>query len=423
MSLALGIDVGTSGVRTAVIDTSGQLVSMAMQEHAPQDPNMIRAELWWDTVRTCLKSQISKLRREGHNPRDIARCAVDGTSGTMLFVNGNLEPVTRALMYNSSGFYQEAQCIARVAPDTHIARGPSSALARALRLKSEDTDHQALYLMHQADFITARLIGAGGNSDLNNSLKTGVNPETGEWPTWINDTGLDIALLPRANTVGASLDHVSRQVAQDLGLSGTMIVHAGTTDSIAAFLACATPAPGVAVTSLGTTLVVKVMSTTRVDVPQIGLYSHRLGDAWLAGGASNSGGGVLARYFTHRQLTDLSNRIDPSISTGLNYYPLSVPGERFPTNDPDKQPRLSPHPGNDRDFLHGMLEGMAAIEARCYRTIEDHGGTYPHTLFTAGGGAGNRAWTSIREAAMGVRILTSRHTDAAVGVARVALVH
>ncbi len=56
-------------------------------------------------------------------------------------------------------------------------------------------------------------------------------------------------------------------------------------DSIAAFLAvgAGAAAPGVAVTSLGSTLAVKLLSTRRVDDSRFGLYSHRLGDLWLVG--------------------------------------------------------------------------------------------------------------------------------------------
>ena len=36
------------------------------------------------------------------------------------------------------------------------------------------------------------------------------------------------------------------------------------------------------------------------------------GDAWLVGGASNTGGAVLRQYFTDKQLVELTQRVDPS---------------------------------------------------------------------------------------------------------------
>ncbi len=39
--------------------------------------------------------------------------------------------------------------------------------------------------------------------------------------------------------------------------------------------------------------------------------------------------------------------------TGLDFYPLASPGERFPVNDPGLAPRLEPRPEDDALFLQG----------------------------------------------------------------------
>ena len=51
---------------------------------------------------------------------------------------------------------------------------------------------------------------------------------------------------------------------------------AGTTDSIAAFVAARCTDVGDAVTSLGSSLALKLVSETRVDDSAKGVYSHRL---------------------------------------------------------------------------------------------------------------------------------------------------
>lgn len=124
------------------------------------------------------------------------------------------------------------------------------------------------------------------------------------------------------------------------GLSKECVVCTGTTDSIAAFLAAGTTEPGRAVTSLGSTLAIKLVSKVRVDDARFGVYSHRLDDTWLVGGASNIGGAVLRQLFTDDQLVALSRDIDPAVASPLDYYPLTKNGERFPVNDPNMAPRL-----------------------------------------------------------------------------------
>ena len=322
-------------------------------------------------------------------------------------------------MYNSKGFEAEAELIAAHAPKSHITQGSGSALGRAMRLVAEDSDGQARHLLHQADFIAAKLLGKGGLSDHNNALKTGFDPETEQWPDWIGNV-LPADLLPKPVPVGTALGTVAADVATALGLSPDVQVHAGTTDSIAAFLAASPLEAGNAVTSIGSTLAVKLLSHTRVDAPDIGLYAHRLGDTWLIGGASNTGGAVLAHFFTLDELERLTAKIDPSVATGLDYYPLIKPGERFPINDPNLAPRLNPWPETDVTFLHGLLEGIAAIEARCYDEIEARGGGYPKQVFSAGGTTKNPVLSHIRQSLLRCPMTQAQNLEAAIGAAHCA---
>lgn len=416
--LALGIDLGTSGIRSAVIDKGGEVIATARGGYGPQNPDKIDAQIWWAGVQNCLVMQMTSLRAAGHNPTEIVRIGVDGTSGSMVLMDSALTPVTRALMYNSSGFEKEAAQIAGHAPEPHIARGAGSALARMLRLQSEDTDRHAVHLAHQADFILAKLMGLGGISDHNNALKTGYDPEKERWPEWAKAAGVRVDLFPQVHAAGAPLFVVCDEVAEQFGLLPTAVVHSGTTDSVAAFLAGAPLEEGAAVTSLGTTLAIKLLSPVRIDAPEVGLYSHYVGGHWLVGGASNTGGGVLKNYFSDSDLIKLSSQIDPEQPSGLDYYPLSRPGERFPINDPTFRPILLPRPTSDVEFLHGLFEGMARIEARCYAEMAKRGASMPTVILTAGGGAKNRVWSTIRQRVLGVEVRAAPNSEAAVGVGK-----
>lgn len=418
--LALGIDLGTSGVRSAVLDTAGTVIATARASYGPEPDDYRAPERWWAAVVECLDAQMAALAAQGTTPHAIIRIGVDGTSGSLVLADAALVPVTRALMYNDAGFTEQAALIARTAPRAHIAQGAGSALARALALVAEDQESRAVHLLHQADFIAARLMGRGGETDYNNALKTGLDPATGEWPAWISDLPLPKGLLPKAHAPGAPLSKVAPQIAQRFGLSAGAMVHAGTTDSIAAYLACAPQSVGTAVTSLGTTLAVKLFSHHRVDAPEMGMYAHRMGNGWLIGGASNTGGGVLKAHFSASELTTLSAQIDPSKESPLDYYPLLKPGERFPVNDPAYPPRLDPRPDNKVDFLHGLLEGIARIERRAYMLLADRGADYPKQVLTAGGGAMNETWTQIRARILGVPVRSVGAIEASVGVALLA---
>ena len=80
---------------------------------------------------------------------------------------------------------------------------------------------------------------------------------------------------------GAPVAPVTQQVSQKCHLPPQCLVCGGTTDSIAAFVAAGVTEVGCAVTSLGSTLAVKLLSDTRVDDAAYGVYSHRLGESCI----------------------------------------------------------------------------------------------------------------------------------------------
>nr|GEW16037.1 xylulose kinase-1 [Tanacetum cinerariifolium] len=199
------------------------------------------------------------------------------------------------------------------------------------------------------------------------------------------------------------------------------VLCSGTTDSIAAFLAARATQPWKAVTSLGSTPAIKLLSTTRIEDARFGVYSHRLDDKWLVGGASNTGGAVLRQLFSDEQLENMSKQTDPMEPSLLDYYPLPTEGERFPIADPKFVPRLSPRPESDVAYLHGILESIARIEAKGYALLKDLGATEVEEMFAAGCGSKSDKWTRIQERVLGLSLSRALQMESAYGAALLAL--
>ena len=168
-------------------------------------------------------------------------------------------------------------------------------------------------------------------------------------------------------------------------------------------------------------MVIKLLSITKVDAAEYGIYSHRLGNLWLTGGASNTGGAVLRHFFDDEQLQTLAPKIDPSTKSPLEYYPLLQPGDRFPINDPNLAPQLSPRPTDDAEFLHGLLESMSRIEASGYQKLQDLGADKLTRVYTAGGGAKNHTWQKIRQRYLNIPVSIATNTEAAYRTALLAV--
>lgn len=408
----LGIDFGTSGARSCVIDAGGTIIAEDARDFGSLD-EYERAGIWrealWDLVAALpppIRTQLSDI-------------ALDGTSGTIVACDEELSPRHPPLLYNDDRAVDEAALIAKTAVPGHPAAAVTSGLAKTLWLKKRLGLTGARLYLNQADWLSGLLTGRVGMTDYHNALKMGLDLDTLQWPAWVEYLA-DADYLPVPMAPGARLATVSRPRARYLGINPGCMVHAGTTDSIAAFLAAGMARTGDAVTSLGSTLVLKLLSDTLVESTEHGVYSHWFGRRWLAGGASNAGGAVLRQFFDDRQLATLSGKINPAVASPLDYTPLPRTGERFPVNDPTLSPRLAPRPADDAEFLHGLLESLARIEARGYRLLAELGASPLKRVETAGGGARNAAWTQIRQRLLGVPVAPAAQTEAAYGAALLA---
>lgn len=393
----LGVDVGTSGVRAALIDGSGTLLAEARAPYPHSDcdhPNH-----WWATLKTVITALGHRHTLDG-----LVQLAVDATSGTIVAVDTK-GAALEALMY-----FDRTGC------DILEGKNNAEGLGRAAWLLDK---YPAARVCMQADWINGKLTGAFGISDYNNALKLGFDAINLEWPDWVAEI-VPLEKLPAVRAPGDPLGNIRPDTAKELGLPQSVQVVCGTTDGIAGFLATGAHEIGDAVTSLGSTIILKLLTDTPVNDTATGVYSHRLGDLYLAGGASNSGGAVLAQFFSNEELESLSAKIDSSTPSGLDYYPLPKKGERFPINDPELTPSMSPRPDDDVEFLKALLEGMSSIEAKGYETLHALGAPAPARVLTVGGGAQNTVWCAMRQGMLDTEVFAADHHEPAYGAALIA---
>jgi xylulokinase len=409
MSFSLGLDFGTSALKAIGIDATGHILyHQQVPLPDPASPTHWQAALW--QVLSHIPPEIIA---------HIDHIGIAGTSGTVLLTDEVGQPVAPVLMYDDNRGGDLVQELQKFVPANHLVLSATSSLTKLFWYQSQGINLRDKYLLHQADWLGFLLHGQLGISDEHNSLKLGYDPAISNYPDWFQ--GLPFSVnLPQVLPPGAVVGTLQPHLAQRFHLPPDCQIHAGTTDSMAAFIASGADQMGEGVTSLGSTLVLKLLSPHRIDDQRVGVYSHRLGNLWLVGGASNTGGAVLRHFFSEAELIHLSSQIDPNISLDLDYYPLLKPGERFPINDPDLPPRLSPQPANPVHFLQGLLTAMARIEAQGYQVLTHLGAPELQRVFTSGGGSRNPIWQQIRQRILGVPVLVAKQQEAAWGVAHLA---
>ena len=412
----IGLDLGTSGVRAVAVDSAGKILAIGSATLPPTKATDARREQspedWWNGCRAALDELSQKIDLSG-----ARAIAVDATSGTILPVDNHNRPLAPARMYDDADTGELAAKIKTLAPSESGAHGATSPAARALEWTKLPRLH---CILHQADWINGCLGATNWQTDENNALKTGYDPVAREWPDWLRGFGLSPGLLPEVVPVGTPIGQVSSQAAIALGIPAGITIAAGTTDGCATFLASGATEPGEASTALGSTIVLKLLSDRPIFAPELGIYSHRIGDTWLAGGASNCGGKTLLQFFSQEQLASLESSLDPAKPTGNDYYPLPSVGERFPVSDSKLAPRLTPRPADDAQFLQGIYEAFARVEQTGFAKLAELGGPKLRNVRHAGGGSRSTAWMNLRAQALGVPQHTAWSEEAAAGAARLA---
>lgn len=409
MNYYLGIDFGTSGARAIAIDQAQTIVAQVKYPFGNLASENL-ADIWQRALYSLLEQIPIEIRKE------IRAIAINGTSSTVLLCDRVGTPLDKPILYNDNRGVTVLEQIKEIAPANHVVISATSSLAKLFWWQQQTIFSQAAYLLHQADWLGFLLHGKLGISDYHNALKLGYDVANFCYPSWLENLNCR-DLLPQIVAPGSVIAQIQPQISDRFGLPHDCLIRAGTTDSIAAFLASGANQPGEAVTSVGSTLVLKLLSTTKVENSNYGIYSHRLGDLWLTGGASNTGGAVLKHFFSDRELVTLSQQINPNLASPLEYYPLLSKGDRFPVNDPDLLPQLEPRPDDPVEFLHGLLESIARIEALGYQRLQELGASKLTRVYRAGGGAKNTVWNSIAQRLLQVPVIPAKYAEAAYGTA------
>ncbi|MGB5239519.1 MAG: sugar kinase, partial [Prochlorococcaceae cyanobacterium] len=122
--LAAGVDLGSSGIRLAVIDAQGKVLAERATAYPSSfdDPNG-----WRQGLITLVRDLPIQLRQQ------LGAISLDGTSGTLLACRSDGTPLGTALAY-SLACPEQAEILAGLVPAGCAAASVSGSLARALRL-------------------------------------------------------------------------------------------------------------------------------------------------------------------------------------------------------------------------------------------------------------------------------------------------
>jgi sugar (pentulose or hexulose) kinase len=418
----LGIDLGTSGCRTAAVDDAGTLLASADRPllsfrpqpgYHEQDP-----EAWKTAVAEACRATLAQL-----DQRPIAGVALCGTSGTLLLGDRQGQPRTAAIMYDDTRAAARLPAItqawAAVAERNAYRVQPTWGLPKLAWLLDQLDEQEDARLYHCPDLIASWLVGEATATDTSHALKTGYDLVGQRWPeAEFEAVGIPLSVLPPVVRPGSLLGHVCGAAAEDSGLAVGTPILAGMTDGCASQLASGTLRPGQWNSALGTTFVLKGVSQDLLHDPAGAVYSHANPDGgWLPGGASNSGAGALATEFPNKDLGAMDRASAARGPTQVVRYPLTAPGERFPFVRPDAEPFQLGQARDDVEAFSAILQGFAFVERLSLAYVHALGADINGSLSFTGGATRSGWWTQVRADVLGREVRLPRHAESAVGMA------
>jgi len=419
--ILIGIDVGTSGVRGVAVDPRGTVVAEAsrplsgvrgfadgVHEQNPHD--------WWKAVCEVGWELTGGLR---HASGSVVGVSVTSTSGTLVVTDKDGVPLRPAVMYDDARASIEADSLnARLGSDGE-QWNHSHSLTKALWVRNAEPDtwERTRWLLHPADWLTGMLCGTFGLSDPSNALKLGYQPEHRNWSPAVELSGIPQELLPKVQKWGASVGELSSGAAEATGLPQGVSVLVGATDGIAALVASGAKRRGDANTTLGTTIVWKVLSLEKPARTR-GTYCHQHPSGlWAPGAASNSGPGALRMQTVNCEPVEMDRSAAKSLPASVLCYPLNGTGERFPFLNRSASTFVEGQPDTELDWWAAQLQAIGFLERWGYEVLAECGAKAGNQIYSAGGAAQSATLSQLRADILQREIFRCRHPTAAFGAA------
>ncbi|MDB4942716.1 MAG: Xylulose kinase, partial [Labilithrix sp.] len=383
----VGIDIGTTGVRVAVIDESGVMLADASLPCPPQVPRRGLAEAdpeaWW-TCAIRLLAEVGRTVPLG----DVAGVAVTGQAPTVVLVDAAGAVVRPAILWLDTRAEAEEKALAT--PAYYL--GPKLAWLAAHEPESLDG---ARWLLQSHAFLAQRLTGEVA-FDRSTAALAAPLFDLGSL-AWREPRSLvDASLLPPVMRAEDRLGVVSRAAAEATGLRAGTPVAVGGGDFAAAALGAGVLREGESCLMLGTAgnLLVPRASAGRdprlINAHHVGVGSYLSLGGTLSGGAQEwarralaGDGGALMSF---EALDAEASRVRPG-SEGLLFLPY-LQGERTPIWDVTARGSfVGLGLGHGRGHLwRAVLEGIALGFVDCQAVLEEDGVVLREVTAANGGG-------------------------------------
>ncbi|MEK4849861.1 xylulokinase [Paenibacillus sp. FSL H7-0756] len=422
MKYVIGVDLGTSAVKTVLVDPQGKVAF----EHSEAYP-LSRPQPNWSeqNPEDWVKGTIASLKRlmevSGAKPEQIDGISFSGQMHGLVLVDGEGKALRPAILWNDTRTTAECRKIEKKLGSKLIDIARNRALEgftlpKILWVQEHEPEVLAkaeLFLLPK-DYVRYHLTGdyAMDYSDAAGTLLLDVGAK--QWSAEIAGAfDLPVSLCPRLVESFEQTGTLLPAVAEASGLLPTTKVFAGGADNACGALGAGILGEGRTMCSIGTSgVVLSYESNKDLNLEgKVHFFNHSEKDAFYIMGVTLAAGHSLTwfkeTFAQDKSFDELLQGVNeiPAGSSGLLFTPY-ISGERTP--HPDASIRGS-FIGMDSGhtlshFTRAVLEGITFSLRESIEIVRESGKEITEVV-AIGGGAKNEAWLQMQADIFGATII------------------
>lgn len=348
MKYLIGIDIGTSGTKSILMDENGVLLASATAEYplyqpqngwAEQDP-----EDWWHAVCKTLQEITAKI-----DPKAIAGIGLSGQMHSVVLLNENNQVIRPAILWCDQRTDAECKQIEsilgreKLVAITANPALPGFTASKLVWLQNHEPENYARcrHILLAKDYIRFRLTGEYATEVSDAAGMQLLDVPNRCWSEEVCQAlHVDMEMLPKVYESPEITGRVTADASAKTGVPAGVVVAGGAGDNAAAAVGTGVYAHGKAFTSIGTSGVVFAPTNKPVIDPKGRIHTfcaavpgtwHVMGVTQAAGLSLNWFRNTLAKDASYKELDEACKGIAIGCDK-LIYLPYLM-GERTPILD------------------------------------------------------------------------------------------
>jgi xylulokinase len=375
MGYILGIDIGTTALKTVVFDSNGQQLGSAIVEYKLITPDIVTVECPCNVYMDSIDATLRIIREQGladTKKVDVVGFSVQGE--TLCILDGEGKPLRNAIVWmDNRASVQAGKLRKKFGNDLcykvtgQISFESCWPAAKVLWVKENEPDifYKAKHILLLEDYIIYQLTGqyVAEGSLLTSTLYWDIRTKK-YWKEVLDFMEVPEALLPKIMEPGQLVGKILPEIAERLGVSHDAQICMGCLDQAAGAIGVGNIQPGIFSENIGAALAVCVPTTklTYDRNKQMPVHYFAQPDTYMM--HTFTTGGMCLRWFRDMFC---ENEIAIAEATGYDTYHLM-----------DKEAEKIP-PGSDGLIALPHLQGSMAPDINLNAKGVFYGATLKHT--------------------------------------------